>query len=93
MMRVLTLLSPASVWACKGLAEQLPGLLRRKGVLVTHPREEFIAPADLLKRKPDEAEGTLAVPYSFDLEHRTHAPFSAVIPLLPSTTDLMDGRQ
>ena len=66
-------------------------MVRRKGVLVTHPREEVIAPADLLDREPDEAEGTLAVPHAFDLEHGTHAPFSGVAPLLPSTIDLMDG--
>ena len=79
--------------ACKGWVDQLPELLGRKDVLVAHPSKDFIAPARLLDREPEQTIGTLAVPDAFDLEHGTHAPFSAIASLLPSTREnLVNGR-
>jgi hypothetical protein len=41
-------------------------------VLVTQPTKEFITPADLPDREPEQAVGTLPILDALDLEHRTH---------------------
>jgi hypothetical protein len=66
--------------------------MRSNGVLITHPAKEFITPANLLNWEPDQAKGTLPVPYTFDLEHSTQPPFSGIASLLPSTTAKSDER-
>ena len=44
-------------------------------MLIAHPAKAVVTPAYLLKRKPEQAEGTLLVPDAFDLEHRCSPSF------------------
>ena len=84
---------PCQRKADKGSVVQLPVRSEDKGVLVTHPGLEVIAPALFLDREPSVAIATGAVRDPFDHEHRAHLPFSGKASLLPSTSVLMNGRQ
>jgi hypothetical protein len=77
---------PCQPEADKGSVDQLPIGSEDKGVLVTHPGLEVIAPALFFNRVPVVAEATRPVRNAFDHEHRSHRPFSGIASLLPSTS-------
>ncbi len=49
-------------------------------MLITHPTQELITPADLLDRARDQTAGTLPIPDALDLEHSAHLTFSGSLP-------------
>jgi hypothetical protein len=93
MMGVIVLLSPASLISDKGSVDQLPLGSEDRDVLVTHPGLEVITPALLIDWIPAVTVSTWAVLSALDHKHWTHLDSQGVAPLLPSTTDVMNGWQ
>ena len=70
----------------KGGVDKLPVGSEDKGVLITHPGVEFIAPALLLDWIPLVTVSTGSVLSALDHKHRSHHLSQGLASLLPSTS-------
>ena len=88
---VIDLISPGTFEVPRDV-DKLPVASGEQDVLVTHPALEVVAPVLLFNRVPALAEATRPVRDAFDHTHRSHRPLSAIASLLPSTSELVNGR-